>query len=104
MLPILLVALALAQDPQTADVAAVTKLETTWNEAHRRGDAATLQQLFADDLVVVVPGMRPLSKADSLAVMATGKMTFERYESSDLAVRVYGDTAVATGPRDGRAW
>jgi len=97
MLPILLVALALAQDPQTADVAALTKLETTWNEAHRRGDAATLQQLFADDLVVVVPGMRPLSKADSLAVMATGKMTFERYESSDLAVRVYGDTAVATG-------
>ena len=47
MLPILLVALALAQDPQTADVAALTKLETTWNEAHRRGDAATLQQLFA---------------------------------------------------------
>jgi uncharacterized protein (TIGR02246 family) len=97
MLPLLFVALNLAQAPQTADVVAVTKLETTWNEAHRKGDAATLQQLFADDMVVVVPGMRPLSKTDSLAVMATGKMTFERYESSDLAVRVYGDTAVATG-------
>ena len=97
MLSVLLVALTLAQAGQTADIAAVTKLETTWNEAHRKGDAATLQQLFADDMVVVVPGMRPLSKADSLAVMATGKMKFERYESSDLAVRVYGDTAVATG-------
>ena len=97
MLSLLLLALTFGQASQSADVAAVTKLETTWNEAHRKGDAATLQQLFADDMVVVVPGMRPLSKADSLAVMATGKMTFERYESSDLAVRVYGDTAVATG-------
>jgi uncharacterized protein (TIGR02246 family) len=92
-----LVTIILGQAGQTADVAAVTKLETTWNEAHRKGDAATLQQLFADDMVVVVPGMRPLSKADSLAVITTGKMTFERYESSDLAVRVYDDTAVTTG-------
>ena len=97
MIPALLVALTLAQAAQSADVAAVTQLETTWNEAHRNGDAAALQQLFADDMVVVVPGMKPLSKADSLAVMATGRMTFERYESSDVAVRVYGDTAVATG-------
>jgi uncharacterized protein (TIGR02246 family) len=97
MLPLLLVAMTFGQASQTADVAAVTKLEATWNEAHRKGDATTLQQLFADDMVVVVPGMRPLSKADSLAVMATGKMTFERYASSDVVVRVYGDTAVATG-------
>ena len=48
-------------------------------------------------MVVVVPGMRPLSKADSRAVMATGRMTFERYESSDLAVRTYNGTAVVTG-------
>ena len=78
MLPLLLVAMTFGQASRTADIAAVAKLETTWNEAHRKGDAATLQQLFADDMVVVVPGMRPLSKADSLAVMATGKMTFER--------------------------
>ena len=41
-------------------------------------------------MVVVVPGMRPLSKADSRAVMATGRMTFER------AVRTYNGTAVVT--------
>ena len=97
MVPVLLVALILSQAAQSADVAAVTKLETTWNEAHQKGDAATLQQLFADDMVVVVPGMRPLSKSDSLAVLKSGKMTFERYESSDLTVRVYDDTAVVTG-------
>jgi uncharacterized protein (TIGR02246 family) len=96
MLP-LLVALTLGQASQSADAATVTQLETTWNEAHRKGDAATLQQLFADDVVVVVPGMRPLSKADSLAVLKSGKMTFERYESSDLTVRVYDDMAIVTG-------
>ena len=92
----LLALLVLSQAP-SPDVATLTQLEATWNEAHRRGDAAALQQLFADDLVVVVPGMRPLSKADALAVLASGRVTFERYESSDLTVRVYDDTAVVTG-------
>ena len=94
---LVIVALTLSQASPSDDVATVAQLEATWNEAHRKADAATLQPLFADDMVVVVPGMRPLSKADSLAVLASGRMTFERYESSDLTVRVYDDTAVVTG-------
>jgi uncharacterized protein (TIGR02246 family) len=77
--------------------ATFTTLEAAWNEAHLRGDVATLDQLFADDLVVVVPGMRAMSKADSLGVMAAGRMTFDRYESSDTAIRIYDGAAVVTG-------
>jgi ketosteroid isomerase-like protein len=62
-----------------------------------RGDAATLDQLFADDLVVAVPGMRAMSKADSLGVMAAGRMKFDRYESSDTAIRIYDNAAIVTG-------
>jgi uncharacterized protein (TIGR02246 family) len=80
-----------------ADRAALAGLEDDWNAAHRRGDAAALERLFADDLVVVVPGMRVLSKADALGMFVSGRMKFDRYESSEMSVRVYGETAVATG-------
>jgi uncharacterized protein (TIGR02246 family) len=76
---------------------ALTRLEAEWNTAHVQGDAATLARIFADDLVVVVPGMRPLSKADSLGMFSAGGMKFDRYESSDIRSRVYGDTAIVTG-------
>src|SRR5678815_5398186 len=36
-------------------------LETTWNSAHVAGDAAALDALWADELVVTVPKMPPVS-------------------------------------------
>ncbi|HEX8026944.1 MAG TPA: nuclear transport factor 2 family protein, partial [Vicinamibacterales bacterium] len=38
-----------------------------------------------------------LTKADSLGVFASARMKFDRYESSETKVRVYGTTAVVTG-------
>jgi uncharacterized protein (TIGR02246 family) len=81
----------------TDDQALLQRLEAEWNDAHVRGDAATLERLFADDVVVVVPGMRVLTKSDSLGMFTSGRMKFDRYETSEIACRVYGDTAVVTG-------
>jgi ketosteroid isomerase-like protein len=78
-------------------VAEVTRLEAVWNGAHLRIDASALDRLWADELVAIVPKMTPLPKQDALAFLRSGRMKFLRYESSDLTVRVYGDTAVATG-------
>jgi uncharacterized protein (TIGR02246 family) len=75
----------------------IARLESEWNTAHLHGDAAALDSLFADDLVVVVPGMRVMSKADSLGVLASGAMSFVRYETSETSTRVYGETAIVTG-------
>ena len=80
-----------------ADVAEVTRLEAVWNDAHLRSDASGLDRLWADELVAILPKMTPLSKKDALAFLRSGRMKFLRYESSDVAVRVYGDAAVATG-------
>ena len=82
---------------QSADEAELQRLEVEWDAAHMRGDAAALDRLFADDLVVQVPGMRAMTKSDSLAVFASGRMKFDRYESSETKVRLYGATAVVTG-------
>jgi len=48
-------------------------------------------------LVVTVPNMAPMTKAQSLAVWKSGKFRFDRYETSDVRIKVYGHAAVATG-------
>jgi len=53
--------------------------------------------MAAGDLEVVVPRMAPMSKSDALAFARTGRMRFERYDTSDLKLRRYGETAIVTG-------
>jgi uncharacterized protein (TIGR02246 family) len=88
-------ALCLAAQEDVAQT--IARLEAEWNAAHMRGDAAVLAELFADDMIVVVPGMRPMNKSDSLSVFKTGRMKFERYETSDTTTRVYSESAVVSG-------
>jgi uncharacterized protein (TIGR02246 family) len=83
--------------PSDADVAALERLEADWNAAHLSGDAARLDQLFAGDVVVVVPGMRVMTKADAVGMFASGRMKFDRYETSETRFRVYDATAIVTG-------
>jgi hypothetical protein len=73
------------------------KLEAVWNMAHLEGDADSLGRLWADDLEVAVPRMAVLTRAEALSFSRSGRMTFRRYESSDVRVRVYSDAAVVTG-------
>ena len=82
---------------ESADTAELARLEETWSQAHLRGDAEALEQLWAEDLVVVVPRMRVFTRGDALEMARSGRMRFERYETSDLRVRVYGDAGVVTG-------
>ncbi|MFN8094653.1 MAG: nuclear transport factor 2 family protein [Vicinamibacteria bacterium] len=73
------------------------QLEQTWNAAHRAGDSSALDRLWAEELEIVVPGMSPMTKAEALAFARTGRMRFERYETSGIRVQSYGDAAVVTG-------
>jgi uncharacterized protein (TIGR02246 family) len=95
---LLLISVTLTQAQQSkADNEELAKLETAWNEAHLKGDAAVLAQLWEDSLVVTVPGMAPMNKSASLAVWRSGQFKFDKYETSEIDIRVYGDAAVVTG-------
>ena len=85
------------ETPRTRDLKELSRLETVWNEAHLRGDAGALDRLWATDLVVTVPDMPVMDKSESLAFVRSGRMKFQRYQTSDLRFRVYGDAAVVTG-------
>ena len=72
-------------------------LEQVWNEAHRDGDFATLDRLWDDKIVVVVPKMKLINKSDGLAMFRSNRMRFLRYETSDVSTHLCGDAAVVTG-------
>jgi uncharacterized protein (TIGR02246 family) len=82
--------------PGPSDVAEFTRLEQVWNDAHMRSDADALDRLFADDIVITVPEMQRLGKS-STNLFRGGRIKFDRYESSDIQVRVHGDSAIVTG-------
>ena len=83
--------------PGSADQSELLRLEKLWNEAHLNGDADTLDSLWAEELVVTVPNMPLMTKPQTLRIWRTGRMKFQRYETSDIGVRVFGDAAVVTG-------
>jgi ketosteroid isomerase-like protein len=92
----------LAQKPAretraSRDVKELSRLEAVWNEAHLRGDAIALNNLWDNDLFVTVPDMPVMNKEESLAIWKSGKMKFDIYRTSDVRIRVYGDSAVVTG-------
>ncbi len=82
---------------EAADHAELMRLETVWNEAHLRSDADALDRLWADDLNVAVPKMPVLNKAGALRFARSGRMKFQRYETSQLKIRLYDNAAVVTG-------
>lgn len=83
--------------PAQQEEAELRRLESSWNEAHLRGDADALDRLWHDDLQIAVPRMAVMSKADALQFMRSARMTFQRYETTDVKVRVYDAAAIVTG-------
>jgi ketosteroid isomerase-like protein len=81
----------------TGDTDALLRLERTWNEAHLHSDATALESLWADDFVVIVPRMEVITRATAVAMARSGRLRFERYETSDVQARIYGATGIVTG-------
>lgn len=94
---VILVQTALAPPQESTDMQELTRLERVWNDAYVRGDADALDNLCSDDLIVTMTDMQVLNKAVSIRIVRSGKVKFQRYQTSDIRIRVYGDAAVVTG-------
>ena len=78
-------------------VAAITQMENDSVKADLAGDSSFIEKNYADDFTEGFSGGRWETKESLLADAkdtANNKMTSEQI--SDLKVRVYGDTAIAT--------
>ncbi len=100
---ILLAAAPVAQQ-RSGDAADVIRaLERQWNEARARADIAALDRLLDDGWTVTHANGTTDTKTRYLADLKSGARRFNGDVSeSDVVVRVYGDTAIASGSSESR--
>lgn len=79
---------------RSAEVLTVTR---EWMDAYRHNDAAALDRILADDYKLTDAAGRISTKADDIAGARAKHVLIDTYDTSDVHVRVWGDTAVVTG-------
>ena len=90
------------------DQKAVAALDTQYQAAVEKNDAATMDRILADDFILVTGNGKAYSKADLLKEARTGKVFYEHQSDTEQTVRVWGNTAVVTaklwekGTQDGK--
>ena len=72
------------------------KLEDEFARAVAGNDVDALDGLLANDWIIVEPDGSIIDKARFLGVIRSGALSHESMESTDLRVRLYGNTAVVT--------
>jgi ketosteroid isomerase-like protein len=78
------------------DKKAVAALDTEYQAAVKKNDAATMGRLLADDFILVLGDGKTYTKADSVNEARSGRVVYEHQEDTEQTVRVWGDTAVIT--------
>ena len=80
------------------EVKTVAALDTKYQAAVKSNDAATMDQILADDFVLVTGRGKVFRKADLIESARKKEVTYERQdeEPGTQKVRVWGDTAVVT--------
>jgi uncharacterized protein (TIGR02246 family) len=80
------------------DAKAVAALDTKYQAAVKSNDAATMDQILADDFVLVTGRGKVFKKADLIEAARKKEVSYERQdeEPGSQKVRVWGDTAVVT--------
>lgn len=80
-----------------SDIKELYRLEEVWNSAHVRGNADALDKLWADDLIVTIAAMPVMKKSEALAMVTSNRMPFTKYETSELAVKRFNNSALVIG-------
>jgi len=85
-------------EPAKPDAEIVAALDTEYQAAVARNDAATMDRILADDMVLVVGNGTVYTKADLINETKSGSYHYEQQIEIDNSqkVRVWGDTAVVT--------
>jgi ketosteroid isomerase-like protein len=78
------------------DEKTVAALDTEYQAAVKKNDAATMDRILADDFVLVTGLGKTYTKADLLEEARSARVIYERQEDTNQKVRVWGDTAVVT--------
>lgn len=90
-----------APDTREADAKAIRELESAWTKDINSRDAAKWASYYADDAVLMIPGMKPMKgKAailDGLKAFASDPNLSLNFTASTVEVAKSGDLAVTQG-------
>jgi ketosteroid isomerase-like protein len=78
------------------DQETIAALDSEYQAAVKRNDAASMDRLLADNFVLVIGSGKTYTRADLLAEARSGRILYEHQEDTEQTVRVWGDTAVIT--------
>lgn len=78
------------------DRATVAALDTKYQAAVKCNDAATMEQILADDFVLATGNGKTFKKADLIEEARSADNHFEHQEDSQQTVHIWSDTAVVT--------
>jgi ketosteroid isomerase-like protein len=93
---LIIITLSVAAANSANDQEVVANLDTQYQAAVKANDAATMDRILADDVVLVVGNGTVQTKADLLNEARSGRITYEHQEELEQNVRIWGDTAVVT--------
>ena len=74
----------------------VTRLDIEYQAAVERNDAATMDRILLDGMVLVTGSGKTYSKEDLLEEARSGRIVYGRQDVDQRTVRTWGDTAVVT--------
>ena len=90
------IAMVSAADPSDA----VREGGAGWRQGAIKQDKALLEKFLADDLVYTHGGGQTQNKAEYIKAVLTGPSHYESMTDRGTKVRIYGKTAVLSGPVD----
>jgi hypothetical protein len=82
--------------PMAEDKKTILTLDRKYQAAVKTNDGGAMDQLLADDFLLVTGTGKTYTKADLLQEARSGAVTYERQEDREQSVRIYGNTAVIT--------
>lgn len=82
---------------KAAEPSHLLETDATWNELRVEGNADRLANLLADDWLLTHSDGRTQTKSEYLDELGSGSRTNQAITNEDVALRVYGHTAVVTG-------
>lgn len=77
--------------------AEVLAVEHAWMTAYLHDDDKALDEILANDYRFTDASGRITTKTDELATARSHRVHYDAYDTTDLSVHVWGDTAVVTG-------
>jgi ketosteroid isomerase-like protein len=75
----------------------ILKVDEERNQALQKGDVATLERIYSDDVVYANASGALLTKAQHLAELKGRTLNFRSFKHENVQVTVHGDSGVLTG-------